>query len=121
MELGEVSRFAFGGDGAFFAAYGYPASRENDDGDDGGDNDNDERSTAELVVRVLASGKSAAFAGIAEFAWQDEGDGSFLALVVQTSGTAHAVELYDPGASTLRVLGSGVEPYSAICSRAMTP
>ena len=121
VELGEVSRFAFGGDGAFFAAYGYPASRQNDGGDgedgDNEDGDNDERSTAELVVRVLASGKSAAFAGIAEFAWQDEGDGSFLALVVQTSGTAHAVELYNPGASTLRVLSSGMEPYSGLSWR----
>ena len=40
-----------------------------------------------------------------------------MALVVQTSGTAHAVELYNPGASTLRVLSSGMEPYSGLSWR----
>ena len=47
VELGEVSRFAFGGDGAFFAAYGYPASRQNDNGEDG-DSDDDEGDDSEV-------------------------------------------------------------------------
>lgn len=89
--LFDVRAFAFREDGALLAALGAPPS---------------DSVGADLVVLAPGSGVRTVIGNVDEFVWQD--DGPLLAATLETAGrTTNGVVLFDPEASTLRMLDSG--------------
>ncbi|HEX6976582.1 MAG TPA: prolyl oligopeptidase family serine peptidase [Vicinamibacterales bacterium] len=71
---------------------------------------------ATLIVRELATGRDTTFGNVSEFAWQD--DGPLLAFTINADDkTGNGVQLYDPAASSLRVLDSEATLYSGLTWR----
>jgi len=111
IDLGAVSSVSFSEDGRYLASRGYPDSSSDEE------DETDARPSAELGVRSLARGQSAAFGNVVEAVWQDDDTGSLLAFVVETASGAHAVQLYRPDSGGLEVLDSGSERYSGLSWR----
>ena len=101
--LDDVASFAFSEDGAYLAARGYPIE------------DND-RGTADVLIRTLEDGTTSNFGNVSAFAWGDMG--SVLAMTIETeTGTGNGVHVYDPAAASLRVLESSSATYRGLSWR----
>jgi dipeptidyl aminopeptidase/acylaminoacyl peptidase len=100
-ELGEVETFEFSPDGAWLALRGYaPEGRHGSD----------------LIVRDLARATNLNLGNVSSFEWAP--DGALLAITLDTeTGTGNAVQLYDAGSGTLRVLDSSTFRYSGLAWR----
>jgi dipeptidyl aminopeptidase/acylaminoacyl peptidase len=106
IALGDVNTFSFSPDGRFVAMSRYPAEA-------GG------KHTSEVLVQDLENGVRMPFANVGEDAWSDApGAGALLALTIDTDGgSGNAVELYAPGAGTMRVLESSASQYRGLAGR----
>lgn len=97
VTVAAIASHRFSADGRFIALRGYPP---------------EERETADLFVRELATGRTLLFGNVTDFAWAEIGP--LLALTVRTeSGSGNGVQLYDAATGALRVLDSSSSLYRA--------
>jgi dipeptidyl aminopeptidase/acylaminoacyl peptidase len=100
--VADIASFRFSGDGRFLAMRGYPAEGKR---------------TANLFVQDLAAGTRLTFGNIGAFGWSEPG--ALLALTVETeSGAGNALQVYDAGRGSLKVLESSASLYRAPVWRA---
>ena len=99
----DVASFAFSDGGGYLSMRGYRP-------------EGSERSTADLLVRDLASGTTSNFGNVSSSAWV--GVGTLLAMTIETeTGTGNGVHLYDPATGSLRVLESSTSVYRGLAWR----
>jgi dipeptidyl aminopeptidase/acylaminoacyl peptidase len=127
----DVQSFAFAGAGPYLAFRKYaptqaagagnaaPAAGGGGRGGRGGGDtpepDRDPVGTV-LLVRNLATGVDTTFGNITNYSWQDKG--SNLAMTIGVDGrTGNALQVFDPGSGSLRVLDNGPALFTALVWR----
>jgi dienelactone hydrolase len=97
----DVQSFRFSANGRFLAMHRYPAEGKR---------------MAELIVKDLEQETRVTFGNVSEFAWADRRP--LLAFAIETEGgTGNAVQLWDGGSGTLRVLDASTSLYRMLAWR----
>ena len=116
-----VESFAFSPNGAYLALRKYPPEKsEKKDGPDAAAKTEDEDTPgAELMLRLLSSGRDTSFGNVSEFAWQDlPKTGTLLAMAIHSEDkTGNGVQLFNTENSSVRVLDSSSSVYSGLVWR----
>jgi acetyl esterase/lipase len=118
--LEAVESFAFNAAGTHLAIRHYPPEPEPKDESSTAPAattaDDEPPRRAMLLVRDLVRGMTITFGNVTEYSWQNAG--RFLALIVAPApGAAHAVQLLNPEAGTIRTLDSGTSRYRGLAWR----
>jgi dipeptidyl aminopeptidase/acylaminoacyl peptidase len=102
VAVADINTFAFSPDARFISMARYAPEG---------------KKTTEVLVQNLATGARLSFSNVGEQAWSEIG--ALLALTIDTDGgLGNAVQLYDAGTGTLRVLESSPGQYRALTWRA---
>ena len=115
-----VESFAFSPDGRRILMRHYAPERPNAARGEaepaGAGADPEETPGVTVVIRTLADGRDTTFGNVGEAAWQTKGN--LLALTIAAEDRAgNGVQLFDPGAGTLRVLDSAAARYGGLTWR----